>query len=400
MSPAEIAANYPPFGLKVRAFARRANASVSGTGPPDGGRYWIRINGIFQFSEGKRQSDYVLPADYVFDYKSPRTAGGFGAAKAVIFFSSTSHPPRWDLHTQDNLYTGQMADDDTVGQVCATTGRAPVVKTQWRQGTKLVIHDLDPALFDSVPTGYAPDGSRRVRGNYEPIEQRIKMVIAANSLPGITITFNGEVIPPMFPNRGGASVQFGEGKRQWFDGIFKHPEDAPNPPDYALTELRGKSSNPQGDYPFSKGRDSFLGDAHGAFRTFQKAVEINPEEMKKDKKKDPDIVFDPAEKSKSAVNEAVQKELAKGFDTPDMAKFLAEASNAAAGFNRALEADADKLRRQEQARADKAQKEHEIRKKEQGYSPCNLRRSRFARDRSTRHWPRRVWLRSLKTWKL
>lgn len=365
MSKEEVKKNYPPFDIRIRAFAREQSDRLD-LGPPDGGQYWVRINGIFQFAEPKRNYDRVLPADYVLDYKSPRTAGGFGAAKAVIFFASTATPPKWDLYTRDNYYTGKMADDDTENQVCADTGRAPVEKVPYRQGTKITIYDLDPALFDGVSASSGQGG--RVRGTSEPIESRIKKVIAANNLKGITITFNGEAISSMFPAQGGSVVRFGNEAGSWFDGVFRRPKQRPNPERWVAKDLKGKSSNPQGEYPFSKGRDAFLGDTRDAFYQFQSSVELSMDDLKKEQEDTEPIIFDPADKTKSAENKAVDEALEAGFDTEDMDQFLREAAKAAADYDRAGDAARARKAQADQARRDRQQKEKKARERAGGYS--------------------------------
>ena len=364
MSKAEIQRLYPPFQLTVRAFAREGTIQS----PPDGGRYWVRINGIFQFDEGKRQQDYLLPSDYLLDFKSPRTAGGFGAAKAVIFMTSTSIPFKWDLHTQDNFYTGEMADEDTDKGSCRNTSKAAVEKVAYRQGTKLTIYDLDAGLFDGVGTSITPEGNR-LSGSGAPIEARMKRVLAANNLKGITIIFNGEEVPPMFRTRGGSIVNFGsETQRNWFDGIFLHPKDLPNPRENIKKALQGKSSNPQGDYPFSKGRDTFLGQSRKGFASFQYAVEINPMELNKKRNEEEDIVFDPQLSLKSAANLEVDTALEKGFETKDIDRFLDTAAQASADFGESLAKEDKSTAALEAARAEKVRKIKEEAKRKGEYS--------------------------------
>lgn len=264
----ELEAIFPPMQLTIRAYAR----PKEGTSPPQGGRYWIRINGLYQFDLDRRNNDRLLPSDYVFDYNSTTAVGGFGAAKAVIFLASNSTreegnmPPQWELHTQDNYYDGNMAWAEAANQTSTTT--APVKKVNRRQGTKLTIYNLDPILFDSVlsasvPGAYAP-------GSKDPIETRMERVLQANDLTGITIRFNGEIVKPLFSKNNINVVQFGYNTPNWFDGIFFRPQKFPNPPEYLKDPLSKVKSNPlETGYFMTKGRDAFTEPYRYYFMEFQ-----------------------------------------------------------------------------------------------------------------------------------
>jgi hypothetical protein len=361
MTPEELKGEYPPFALKVRVFPREGEMGEA----PDGGRYWIRINGLFQFDMDKANTGFLLPADYIFDFKSAGSTGGYGAAKAVIFLSSLARPPRWELYTQDNYYDGQMADDDTRNQICATTGKAPVKKVRYRQGTKITIYDLKESLFDGVGAGY--EKGSYVQGSSDPIEWRMKRVLAANSLEGITITFNGEVIEPFFPSRGGGVVRFdgdpSAPDQNWFDGIYMRPEQAPTPNVKIKVALEGLTSNSQSDdYQFLKGRDGFgrAGtNALGYFQTFQQRVEINPEDLKKRKPKRESITFDPGDewKRKTPENKEVEAALSGVMFSPELQEYLNESANLATDFNKGISEYSAEKRRvdEEQARKQAAE---------------------------------------------
>jgi hypothetical protein len=347
-SEGEKQTGYPPFRLKVKVYPREGTVS----GPPNGGRFWIRINGLYQF-EVERGNEKILPADYVFDFQTDGSAGGFGVAKAVIFLASQSRPPQWELHTQDNYYDGQMADDDTLNQVCANTGKAPVRKVPRRQGTRITIFNLDPNLFNYI------------QGNSDPIEARLKRVLAANTLDGITTTFNGEVIQPIFPARSGGTVSFrgdsGSPVSNWFDGIYYRPKDEPTPPASIQTDLEGVTSNPQADaYPFLKGRDGFSEagkNARWAFARFQRIVEISEGALNKKRQDRSDITFDPGNPdNKTAENREFEEALAKGYTNPEIEEYLGQSAELAADFSKNLNkfaSEQEKVQREQQAKKEK-----------------------------------------------
>ena len=344
---------YPPMTLTVRAFLRESEYAE----PPQNGRYWIRVNGLYQFDVGQRNAQYLLPADYVFDYKAP-SIGGFGAAKAIIFLASKQDkgtPPRWDMHTQDNYYDGEMAHQDTKDQVCATTGTAAVRKVPHRQGTKITIYDLDESVFDRLSSRYTNEGAV-VQGSFDSIETRMKRVLEASTVPNIRITFNGEEVVPRFANVESNKVKWGDDGGSWTDGIFTYPTKRPSPPEYILQQLVGTTSDPQEDtgYPFTPGRDTFAGSIRPAFAAFQKQVEIDPESLKA-RKVEGLIVFDPLDTSGTSVeNTEVQALLKKAGEGEDFQRALEEAakltieSKRIAGESVSRLSEADELRRQQE----------------------------------------------------
>jgi len=294
-TPEEMAILFPPMKLSIRAFPR----NPEGIEPPSGGRYWIRINGLYQFDKTKSNYDRILPSDYVFDFTSSSPVGGFGVAKAVIFLASIpgdNKPPRWELHTQDNFYTGEMAYADTGTPDALANRPVKVEQTKYRQGSKFTIFDLDPNLFDR--TAYVYKEGTSVAGSSDSIETRMKRVLEANDLSGITITFNRSVIKPRFSQEATNIVQFGDSRIPWFDGIFLHPEYRANPPESLGESLTDVSSNPRNlqKYPLTSGRDAFRNNYAGYFGQFQNSVEMTPDDLKP-KVDSGTLVFDPLQEN-------------------------------------------------------------------------------------------------------
>jgi len=358
LSAEEHAQRYPPMNITVKAYLRERE----GVKPPDGGTYWIRINGLYHFDMPKQSPEYLLPADYVIDYETSGSVGGFGAAKAVIFLASTAVPPKWELHTQDNLYTGEMADKDTLGGVCRETGQAPVVKTARRQGTKITIFDLDPKVFDQV--GGVSTGEGHIRSSFRPIEQRMKRVVEASVLSGIRVTFNGEVIEPRFPLQSRNIVKFGDEPGTWFDGIFKHPEEAFNPSSSIKERLTGTTSDPQAGsgYPLLPSRDTFRSGTEYAFNDFRRSVEINPERLEQRKKVEGIIVFDPLDTStQTAENKEAKAILEQAGSGEDFQKALQAAAAVLVDSEKIVGVSRGASTTDEEARRKKAEAERKAR---------------------------------------
>jgi hypothetical protein len=358
----ELEALFPPMQLTIRAYAR----PKEGTNPPQGGRYWIRINGLYQFDLDRRNDDRLLPSDYVFDYNTTSAVGGFGAAKAVIFLASNPPqeegnlmPPQWELHTQDNYYDGSMAWEEAANQTGKTT--APVKKVERRQGTKLTIYNLDPTLFDSVSSVSVPGAY--IPGSKDPIETRMKRVLQANDLTGITIRFNGEIVKPLFSKDNINVVQFGYNTPNWFDGIFFRPQKFPNPPEYLKDLLTKVKSNPlDKEYFMTKGRDAFNNPYRHYFVQFQDSAEIKEDDLKK-KEDLGKIIFDPLLGDQSIEVLNLLDEVGK---SPQFQDALAEAQKVIVDTQE-IAKDAIKFAEAEKAREkSKERREQEVRQQQEG----------------------------------
>ena len=116
---------------------------------------------------------------------SDEAAGGFGVAKAVILGTSATF--RWELHTRDNLAVSEGANQDVA-----------IYDAPFLHGTRITIFDVADD-FDEV-WDYA-------RQEYVPLLDRLRELLAANDLPGIRLTLNGEEVRPLFSRRGGSRVR-------------------------------------------------------------------------------------------------------------------------------------------------------------------------------------------------
>jgi len=115
---------------------------------------------------------------------SGEAAGGFGVAKAVILGVSRSF--RWRMHTRDNLAVANGADQDV-----------KIFDAEPRLGTLLTVYDVDPE-FDRYWD--------RARGVYVAMADRLRELLAANDIEGVTLRLDGAEVKPMFSRRGGSRV--------------------------------------------------------------------------------------------------------------------------------------------------------------------------------------------------
>lgn len=118
---------------------------------------------------------------------SNQSAGGFGVAKAVILGLSPSF--KWELISRDNHAISNGTGDDVA-----------IFDFPRLQGTKITVFDVPPK-FDKKYS--------YVRDRDEPLLERLKVVLAANDLPEVEISLNGELIKPLFSRRGGSRVAAG-----------------------------------------------------------------------------------------------------------------------------------------------------------------------------------------------
>ncbi|MCK6527652.1 hypothetical protein L6R50_08845, partial [Myxococcota bacterium] len=115
---------------------------------------------------------------------SEEAAGGFGVAKAVIL--GTSRTFRWEMHTRDNLAVSEGADAEV-----------QVYDAPFLQGTRITVFDVAEEFDETW------DDARRV---YVTLPDRLRELLAANDLPGLTLVLDGEEVRPMFSRRGGSKV--------------------------------------------------------------------------------------------------------------------------------------------------------------------------------------------------
>jgi len=106
-------------------------------------------------------------------------AGGFGVAKAVIFGASTTR----DLE----ITTRNIRAVTTPGTLKVNLYSAPMTN-----GTRIEIRKVKAEQRTGIFG----------RHNYGSPEHRIRTLLSACYTPDVTLSLNGEVVPPLFPSRG------------------------------------------------------------------------------------------------------------------------------------------------------------------------------------------------------
>jgi hypothetical protein len=264
---------------------------------------------------------------------SDEAAGGFGVAKAVILGASQSF--RWELHSRDNLAVSNGADADV-----------EVFAAPWRQGTRITIHDVADD-FNEV-WDYA-------RQEYVPLLDRLQELLAANDLPGIRLTLNGEEVRPLFSRRGGSRVRvegsWGHGTEATIkayrrppgdrlgayyvrlNGLFQFRESARrgNLKADVVVDLRTTVRPGQSGYPLNAARDALQDRARWAFSDLVEEVERENESVGRSQE---DEVFEPDADDPTLRRGAADLAdlTAEAFDDPDFQKALAEAAGGIADF--------------------------------------------------------------------
>jgi len=264
---------------------------------------------------------------------SEEAAGGFGVAKAVILGTSRSF--RWELHTRDNLAVSEGADAEV-----------KVYDAPFLQGTRITIFDVDEE-FD-VQWDHA-------RQAWVPLADRLRELLAANDLPGLTLVLDGEEVGPMFSRRGGSKVRvdgsWGRGTEATVKAYRRPPGDRQGAyylrlgglfqfkvpsqrsglkvdvvVDLVTTVRPGTSG-----YPFNAARDALQDHARWAFRDLVDEVERENESVGRDQE---DEVFDPdsddADERRGA--EEIADLAAEAFADEAFQQALAEAAGGIADF--------------------------------------------------------------------
>jgi hypothetical protein len=292
----------PGINLTVRRYRRS----------DDRGSYYFRLNGLFQFRQGmfNTNSTAKMPYDYVLDYVTGGTAGGFGLAKAVILGCSESKPPQWSLRTQNLYYDSTMADNDERGKPM------PRVVSDYYQGTILEIQNI--GMIDKVSYQYRYPGNDYVytmTENPDPIRERLRILLEFSDCPDIKLMLNGEVIEPYFSGKRGSKIT----------------EDSENPR-YPRGLRGGSGLAGTSGYPFNIGRDRLNSASEKeALREFAAEVEEEPT-IKVDKE---DIIFDPAFSSGTPPTEAeakYQAEFTSTLQSGEVQDTLAQAIEIAMQF--------------------------------------------------------------------
>jgi hypothetical protein len=264
---------------------------------------------------------------------SEEAAGGFGVAKAVILGSSRTF--RWEAHTRDNLAVSEGADAEV-----------QVYDAPFLQDTRITVFDVDEE-FD-VQWDHA-------RQAWVPLVDRLRELLAANDLPGVTLLLDGEEVGPMFSRRGGSKVRvegsWGRGTEATVKAYRRPPGDrqgayylrlgglfqfkvpsqrgglkADVVVDLVTTVRPGTSG-----YPFNAARDALQDHARWAFRDLVDEVERENESVGRDQE---DEVFDPdsddADERRGA--EELADLAAEAFADPAFQQALVQAAGGIADF--------------------------------------------------------------------
>ena len=264
---------------------------------------------------------------------SDEAAGGFGVAKAVILGASQSF--RWELHSRDNLAISKGADTDV-----------EVFPASPRQGTRITIFDVADE-FDEV-WDYA-------RQEYVPLLDRLRELLAANDLPGVRLTLNGEEVRPLFSRRGGSRVRvegsWGHGTEAaikayrrppgdrlggYFvrlNGLFQFKESARrgNLKADVVVDLRTTVRPGQSGYPLNAARDALQDRARWAFNDLVEEVERENESLGRSMD---DEVFEPESEDAGMRRGAAELAdlAAEAFEDPAFQKALSDAAGGIADF--------------------------------------------------------------------
>ncbi|MCK6527705.1 hypothetical protein L6R50_09120 [Myxococcota bacterium] len=264
---------------------------------------------------------------------SEEAAGGFGVAKAVIL--GTSRTFRWEMHTRDNLALSTGADAEV-----------QVFDAPYLQGTRITVFDV-PEDFDSTW-----DDARRA---YVVLPDRLRELLAANDLPGLTLVLDGEEVRPMFSRRGGAKVavdgSWGQGTtatvkafrrppgdRQGayylrLGGLFQHkvPSQRGNLKADVVVDLLTTVRPGTAGYPFNAARDALQDHARWAFRDLVEEVERENESVGRSQE---DEVYDPDSDDEAERRGAAELAdlAAEAFGDAAFQKAMAEAAGGIADF--------------------------------------------------------------------
>ncbi len=216
------------------------------------------------------------------------SAGGFGAAKAVILGATPTG--RWEVHTRG------FGAKPQPGSLKYSYSTMPE-----RTGTQIVLHDV-PA--NSV--------WMRMFDMHLDVDERIRSILAYSDVSDVALIYNGQSVPSAFPKRRGSHLaeferfEWGPGTKASVRSYVKAPGEGGNfyvrlmglfqfarAPSYGsripadvVVDLVTSTRPDSNDYPFNASRDQFssYAPAHKAFEsmveTFQreaKSAMQNPE---------------------------------------------------------------------------------------------------------------------------
>ena len=261
---------------------------------------------------------------------SGQAAGGFGVAKAVILGAARGFV--WRLHSRDNLAIANGMNEEV-----------KVYDAPTRQGTRLELTDVDPDLVRYWD---------RARGVYVDIEDRLRELLAANDIPGITFLFNGTEVRPMFSRRGGSRVSvegsWGEGTTAAVKAYRRPPGDRGGAYYLRLNGLlqvvtpaqrNGLKADVvvdlsttvrpgQRGYPFNAARDALQDTAAWTFADLVEEVERENESVGRSEE---DEFIDP-EGDDDGGGAEIADQMAEAFADEDVRRAIAEAAGGIADF--------------------------------------------------------------------
>lgn len=258
---------------------------------------------------------------------SGQAAGGFGVAKAVILGTSSTF--RWELHSRDNLTTSH-----------GPGGKEPIFHAPMLQGTRITIYDVAHE-FDSR---YDYASNQRL-----DIMERLRIVLAANDLDGMTLVLNGTEVPRMFSRKAGSKVAFGGSWGKSTTAVVKAYRRPPGDSEGAyyirlgglfqfgtsshhgklkadvVIDLSTTVRPGEKGYPLNAARDALQDDARWAFSDLAREVEQESESTGTDNEYE---IFEPDsdEAAERSGADEIADETRAAFDDPLFQAAIADAA--------------------------------------------------------------------------
>lgn len=260
---------------------------------------------------------------------SDEAAGGFGVAKAVILGVSSTF--RWEMHTRNNLAVARGMDADV-----------EIFEEAPRQGTRITVHDIPDENYWLWDHG---------RQDHVSLPDRLRELLGANDLPGLSLLFDGAPVAPLFSRRGGGRVDvaadWGEGTTArvrayrrppgdrsgaWYvrlNGLFqfKRPSARGGLKADMVIDLTTRARPGDPAYPLTAARDQLQKAAGRAFRELATVVERESESAGRS---DEEEVFEPEGQGGGALHRG----LADLFADPEIQRLLGRSRGTLADFYR------------------------------------------------------------------
>lgn len=254
---------------------------------------------------------------------SEEAAGGFGVAKAVIL--GTSPTFRWELRTRDNLAEAKGRNDPV-----------QIYDQPFFAGTRITVFDVAQKFDDFYDDGI---------GKTLPLLERLKMLLGANDLDGITLRLNGEVVPRLFERRKGSRLvtggDWGEGttaivkgykrsdRRGAFyirlNGLFMYiaASNSRKLPLDVVVDLTSTLRPGVAGYPLNAAREGLQGLAGRTFENVKRDIEAESEAAAN---QEGATVIDPEEGT------PIYEGTLKAFEDPEFAASMAKAATGIADY--------------------------------------------------------------------